>query len=201
MNIKVLVFFVAMMMVLSLLTLTANDEKHDCLLIIYGSRYGSTVQNAKWIAEGIEEKAEVKSVMDVGDLSNYNHIILGSGIYNGQLHKDMASFLAEKKDAIKNKVIALFVTCGAPAPHNQQYLDMFAEKCGIKPATMKAFGGWQKKELLSKEDHKALTDYYKSVNRPFENYDSTDKEVCLKWAKEVSKAIKKGCKHHHLKKE
>ena len=50
---------------------------------------------------------------------------------------------------------------------------------------MRVFSGWIKKGLLSPEDNKSLEDFYKSINEPFEDYDSTDKAKCLEFGKEI----------------
>mgnify|MGYP001109015729 CR=1 FL=1 len=186
-------------LVASLLALSTASQADDLSLnvslaekkvaIIYASRYGSTAQTANWIAEGMEGKAVVKSVKEVGDLAAYDLLILGSGIYFGQLHQDMLPFLESHKAEIKEKLLALFVVCGAPVSSAQRYLDMFASKCEATPAFSRAFNGWQKKELLSPEDYKTLEDYYKRSNRPFENYDHTDKSKCLEFGKEILKAL------------
>ncbi|MCX6555432.1 MAG: hypothetical protein NTZ12_10575, partial [Candidatus Aminicenantes bacterium] len=122
---------------------------------------------------------------DAGDLSGYEKVILGSGIYNDQLHADMAAFLEKHGGEVAKKLLALFVVCGTPADQAGGYLEMFAGKCQAKPLLARAFGGWQKKELLSPEDFKGLENYYKSINHPFENYDNTDKAKCLEFAKEI----------------
>lgn len=188
---KKISIFLGVSIVISLFVLIypTRAEQQKNIVIIYSSRYGSTAQNAKWIAEGLEGKALVVAAKDVGDLSGYDHVILGSGIYGSQLHKDMSTFLEERKDEISNKIVALFVTCGSPPSYAQKYLEMFAEKCGVKPKLTKAFPGWQKKELLSPEDYKILENYYKNINQPFEDYDHTDKTMCFEWAKEILKAI------------
>ena len=153
--------------------------------IIYGSRYGSTAQTAEWIAEGMGGKATVLSAKDAGDLGGYEKVILGSGIYNDNLHADMAAFLEKRGGEVKDKLLALFVVCGAPPDQAVGYLAMFAEKCRAKPLLMRAFGGWIKKELLSPEDLQGLEGYYKSIHVPFENYDHTDKAKCVAFGKEI----------------
>lgn len=164
-----------------------NDEKN--IVIIYASRYGSTAQTAKWVAEGMEGEPKVTAAKEAGDLASYGVVVLGSGIYGGQLHKDMQAFLAEKKGELRNKIVALFVVCGSPPDYAQGYLDMFAEKCGVQPILMKSFGGWIKKELLSPEDYKILEGYFESINQPFEDSDETDKSKCIQFGKEISEAI------------
>lgn len=160
--------------------------------IIYASRYGSTAQTAEWIAEGMEGMAEVISAAEAADLSSYDFVILGSGIYAGQLHKDMSAFLEEKKEELSVKTTtALFVVCGATGSYAQGYLDMFAAESGTTPSLMKAFGGWLKKELLSPEDFKMLESYYKSINRPFENYNNTDEAKALEFGREIKNKLLK----------
>jgi menaquinone-dependent protoporphyrinogen oxidase len=177
--------FVALMIGLGVMIPQAQAEEPKDVVIIYASRYWSTARTAEWIAEGMEGKATVLSLKDAGDLSAYKNIILGSGIYFDQLHPDMSAFLEARGDELTNKLLAVFVVCGTPPNQAQGYLNMFAEKCKIKPGLMKAFNGWIKKELLSPEDNKSLGDYYKSINEPFNNYDHTDKAKCLGFGKEI----------------
>jgi menaquinone-dependent protoporphyrinogen IX oxidase len=177
--------FIVLIVGLSVFASPAQAEEQKGVVIIYASRYGSTAQTAQWIAEGMEGKAAVVSLKDVGDLSAYQNIILGSGIYFDQLHPDMSAFLETRGEEVRNKLLAVFVVCGTPPDQAQGYLDMFAEKCKAKPGLMKAFNGWIKKELLSPEDSKSLGDYYKSINEPFNNYDNTDKAKCLAFGKEI----------------
>ncbi len=170
---------------LSVFASPAQAEEQKGVVIIYASRYGSTAQTAQWIAEGMEGKAAVVSLKDVGDLSAYENIILGSGIYFDQLHPDMSAFLETRGEEVRNKLLAVFVVCGTPPDQALGYLNMFAEKCKAQPRLMRVFSGWIKKELLSPEDNKSLEDFYKSINEPFNNYDNTDKAKCLAFGKEI----------------
>lgn len=163
----------------------APAEGQKGVLIVFASRYGSTEQTAKWIAEGLGGKATVVAAKDAGDVSGYEKWILGSGIYGSQLHADMIAFLEKNAPAVKGKLAALFVVCGMPPDQAGGYLEMFAEKCGAKPLLARAFQGWMKKEILSPEDYEGLENYFKNANYPFENYDNTDKARCLAFAKEI----------------
>ena len=95
----------------------------------------------------------------------------------------------KRGEEVKNKLLALFVVCGAPPDQAGGYLEMFAGKCQAKPLLTRVFSGWMKKELLSPEDFKGLEGYYKSINRPFENYDNTNKAKCLEFGGEILKAM------------
>lgn len=170
---------------LFVLAAPASAATPPSIAIIYGSRYGSTAQTAAWIAEGMAGRAVVVAAKDAGDLSGYESVILGSGIYGDRLHADMAAFLEKRSGEIKGKLLALFVVCGMPPDQAGGYLKMFAEKCQAKPLLTRAFNGWMKKEILNPEDFKGLESYYKSAGYPFENYDRTDKTKCLEFGKEI----------------
>ncbi len=154
------------------------DEQQNTV-IIYGSRYGSTSQTAQWIAEGMERKTDVFAAKDIGDLDVYRYVILGSGIYYNDLHEDMLVFLKEKKNVIKNKIIAVFIVSGTPPSDAQTYLDMFVNECKAQNPLSRAFWGWLKRELLAPKDLKGVEDFYKTINQPFEDFDRTDKSSCL----------------------
>lgn len=165
------------------------DGAQKNVVIVYGSRYGSTEQTAKWIAEGMAGRAAVVAAKDAGDIPAGAHVVLGSGIYGGRLHADMAAFLEKHGLAVKERIVALFVVCGMPPDQAGGYLEMFARACGVTPPLARAFNGWQKKELLSPEDYQGLERYYQGAGYPFENYDRTDKAKCLAFGKEILEKI------------
>jgi menaquinone-dependent protoporphyrinogen oxidase len=185
MKIVTVSLFIVLILGLPVFASQAQTEEPKSTVILYASRYGSTARTAEWIAEGMEGKAVAVSLKDVGDLSAYKNIILGSGIYFDQLHPDMSAFLETRGEEVRNKLLAVFIVCGTPPDQAQGYLNMFAEKCKVQPRLMRAFGGWIKKEILSPEDAKSLEDYYKSINEPFKDFDSTDKAKCLEFGKEI----------------
>ena len=189
MNHKILFLMIATALLVGWLAGPALSVEGKSTIILYGSRYGATEQTARWIAEGMGQEADVWAVKEAADLSGYKFIILGSGIYYGQLQQDMTAFLTTRKDEIKDKVLALFVVCGRGAG-GTNYLDAFSQALGRTPGLTKAFGGWMKKESLSPQDYKALEVFYSRSNRPFENNDHTNKEACLEFGREILKAIK-----------
>jgi menaquinone-dependent protoporphyrinogen IX oxidase len=164
-------------------------EKQQDTVIIFGSRYGSTAQTARWIAEGMAGKADVLAAKDVTDIEAYRSVILGSGIYYNDLHEDMLAFLKVNKEAIKDRVVAVFIVSGTPPPEARPYLDDFVSKCEARDPLTRAFWGWLKRELLSPEDLKGVEDFFAAIDQPFEDFDRTDKSACLQFGKEILQAI------------
>jgi len=81
------------------------------VLVAYGSRYGATAEIAARIGEALREaglQAEVRAARDVADLAPYGAVVLGSGIYAGQWHKDAARLLKRNAEALAGRPVWLF---------------------------------------------------------------------------------------------
>ena len=87
-------------------------------LIVYGTRYGSASEIAEEIGKVmVEEGIEVNVVDAHGfkdyDVSSFDMVIIGSGIKMGKWTKNSLNFLKNNKSALADKMVALFVSCGA----------------------------------------------------------------------------------------
>ena len=78
-------------------------------IVIYSSNYGSTKKYAEWIIEDLN--GDIIDIKDSGknNLSAYDTIILGSGLYAGNIKG--INLLVSNYDKIKEKKIVIF-TCG-----------------------------------------------------------------------------------------
>ncbi len=166
-----------------------TENKVKKVAVVYGSRYGSTAQTAEWIAQGIGEGARVIDVEKIEDLGQVDHVVLGSGIYGGKITTKLQAFIDANKEILKQKVIGVFVVCGAKGPHAKNYASSLAAQFE-KPINLKQhFGGWQKKKLLSEKDLKLLEGYYQKINKPFRDYDHTEKDKSILFGKQIKKAL------------
>jgi len=192
MMMKVMIWMISGLFFAVAATAVCAKDNAQKVAVIYGSRYGSTAQTAKWIAEGIGKNAQAISAKEAKDLKAYQSIVLGTGIYGGKPQEDLAVLLAQSKEAIKDKVIAVFVVCGAPSPEDQQYLNQLIALSGAQPTVLsKGFRGWQKKELLSTGDRSVLEKYYQRIGKPFENYDHTDRAQSIAFGQEINSTLAK----------
>jgi len=81
----------------------------DKTLVIYFSKYGTTKRYAEWIAEELKGNIfEIKNGKNI-DFNEYNIIVLGSGLYAGNIKG--INLLENSFNKIKDKKIVLF-TCG-----------------------------------------------------------------------------------------
>jgi len=154
--------------------------------ILFGSRYGSTRDASLWISEGMGGIADAFDARENPDLSSFDNIIVGSGIYNGKIDQHLETYLTRNSVLISNRIKALFIVCGAgDSPRAQAFLDVLAKSCQAKPPLTKIFSGRVTKRLLSKDDYKIEEEVFKRRNQPFEDYDSLKRSDCLKFGEEI----------------
>lgn len=87
------------------------------IVVIYSSHYGYTKKYAEWIAEGLKADLCEKSKVKPMDLTNYDVIIYGGGLYAGGVNG--ISLLTKNWDKIKNKKIIVF-TVGLADPQKEE---------------------------------------------------------------------------------
>jgi menaquinone-dependent protoporphyrinogen oxidase len=154
--------------------------------ILFGSRYGSTRDASLWISEGMGAIAEVFDARETPDLSSFEYIIVGSGIYRGKIDINLADYLAKNSSSFSNRIKALFIVCGAgDSPRAQAFVDVLAKSCQTKPPLIKIFSGRITKKLLNEEDYKIEEEVFRRRNQPFEDYDQLQRSDCLKFGEEI----------------
>ena len=154
--------------------------------ILFGSRYGSTRDASLWISEGMGGIAEAFDARESPDLSSFEYIVVGSGIYRGKIDTYLADYLTKNSSSIANKIKALFVVCGAgDSPRAQAFVDVLTKACQTKPALIKIFSERITKKLLNEEDYKIEEEVFKRRNEPYEDYDRLKRSDCLKFGEEI----------------
>lgn len=159
-------------------------------LIAYGTRYGATQGIAERMSEWLHENNIDSDIINVKkdqwpELSQYNGLILGSGIKIGQWTKEIKKFIKKNKEEINtfNGPKVFFVSSGyAAIPERYQeikeeYCKKALEDIGANIDNYEAFGGvmnmspdspvgWLDKKILKvagKEspnfDPKGINDY------------------------------------------
>jgi menaquinone-dependent protoporphyrinogen IX oxidase len=157
--------------------------------ILFGSRYGSTRDASLWVSEGMGWVADVFDARENPDLSSFDGIVIGSGIYNGKIDQPLETYLAKHGASISKKTKALFVLCGGgDSPRAQGYIDVLAKACQAKPPLTKIFSGRLTLKLLNTEDYKVQEDVAKRRNAAPEDYDRLQRKDCLKFGGDIRAA-------------
>ena len=120
------------------------------------------------------------------DLSSFEYIAVGSGIYRGKIDTYLEDYLGKNSSLISNRIKALFVVCGAgDSPRAQAFVDVLAKACQTRPPLIKIFSGRITKKLLNEEDYKIEEEVFKRRNEPYEDYDRLKRSDCLKFGEEI----------------
>lgn len=153
------------------------------VLVVYGSKYGSTKEIAERIggklgAEGLS--VDVQPAGAVSDLSPYGAVVLGSGVYAGQWVKEAGRFLESQEAALAQLPVWLFssgptgegdpveIMKGWRFPENLQPI---ADR--IKPREIAFFGGEIDPNKLSLPE-KLIVRALKAPTGDYRNWDSIE---------------------------
>jgi menaquinone-dependent protoporphyrinogen IX oxidase len=154
--------------------------------ILFGSRYGSTRDASLWISEGMGGIADVFDAREEPDLSAYDSIVVGSGIYNGKIEQSLETYLAKNGPSISRKIKALFIICGGgESSRAQGYVDVLAKSCQAKPSLTRIFAGRITLKLLNPADYKVQEEVAKRRNAQAEDYDRLQRKDCLKFGADI----------------
>ncbi|TFG04652.1 MAG: hypothetical protein EU536_04135 [Promethearchaeota archaeon] len=143
------------------------------ILIAFGTRYGTTEEIAKKIAEILETQELKTTVVDLKNtksknwpsLSEFDGIIVGSGIKIGRWMKEPQKFLKENQEYLKQteKPLGVFISCALCLTDKEKaindYLQMVLANLGVQANLMIVFGplidfsetskmGWMAKKMF-----------------------------------------------------
>jgi menaquinone-dependent protoporphyrinogen oxidase len=142
------------------------------VLLIYGTRWGSTVEVAEKIGATLKDEGCTVDVVDAKrspqNIDSYDLIIVGSGMRADKWTKETLDFLEKNAVSLRAKKTALFVS-GQMADGGKEsrekakklYLEKTAEQFGLKPIGLGLFGGF----LDFSKSHGLFVDVLVRVNR------------------------------------
>jgi menaquinone-dependent protoporphyrinogen oxidase len=183
------------------------------VLIVYGSNYGATAGTSEEIAtvmrkEGLDVRLVDAKKEKISDISEYDLVLVGSGIEIGKWHKEIEAFLKGFQKDLVSKKLALFVSCGASsialnngnpeemAKNKETYLDKEAAKFGLTTVAYGFFGGiydYNKIPIFAKLImRRSITPKVKSAfkeNTP-RVYDTRNMDEVRNWTADLVKKVK-----------
>ncbi len=121
-------------------------------LVVYGTRWGGTLGVSEKIGDTLRKTGFKVDVVEarnkIPNISNYNLIVVGSGIRADEWTKESLNFLEKNASVLREKKIALFVSCEMATAENnaadaarETYLIRVAEKYDLHPISYGFFGG------------------------------------------------------------
>jgi menaquinone-dependent protoporphyrinogen oxidase len=182
------------------------------VLIVYGTRTGTAAITAQDLAqalqsEGIETKIVDAKKEKIKSISEYDLVIVGSGIQMGRWTGEPEDFLKKHQKELASKKVALFVNCGSAAEKMNpdkpevlanakvKYLEEKAAKYHLNPVALGLFGAiynyskmpWIMRKGMEAERPKLAANYKETEPGV---YDTRDVDAIKNWAKDLAAKIK-----------
>lgn len=163
-------------------------------LIVYGTRYGATTEACAEIQKILEKEFklhveiwDLKDYRACPDLSDFDNIIIGSGIEYGKWVENAERYLKENK--FNDKKVAIFISSSYAGEENlreyakENFLEKILEKYPhVRPVTKAAFGGRIPKKELPKIANERILG-----RLPEFQIDNRDWDKIREWARELGK--------------
>jgi menaquinone-dependent protoporphyrinogen IX oxidase len=182
-------------------------------LIAYGTRYGATEMTSEDIADVLRQESVDVKVVDlkkdkVEDITEYELVIVGSGIQINKWTGEPEKFLKKFQKELAKKKVALFVCCGSTQPLDDKtdkatsiakartkYLEEKAAKYNLQPVALGLFGGvynYNRVSWLFGKFMQSIKPQLKTAGIPETEpglYDTRDISAIRNWAKEVAQKV------------
>ena len=142
-------------------------------LIVCASRYGSTLEIGRWMAERLPwSEVDVVPVEEAPAPDNYELVFIGGGVYNEQVGKSAVQYAESHLTALEGKKIAAFAVCldikGVYMKgkffggwlYLKPLLDVLEP---VKPINAGTLSGEINPQKLSDEDHGLLMHFYTKI--------------------------------------
>lgn len=162
------------------------------VLIVYGTRYGSTGEVAEVVAATLEEQglaADLKPAREVRSLQGYDAVVLGTPLYLGALHKDARALLEKNERELAGLPLAVFALGPIKAADGldgsrEQFLTALAKAPGVTPVVTGVFVGAYDPARLGFRD-KMLAALPASPLHGEPAHDDRDWDVIRTWARRL----------------
>ena len=160
------------------------------VLVAVASKYGATLEIAEAIARGVEDagcEVEVGRIDEVDDVTVFDALVLGSGVYAGRWLKPARRFVDDHADEIARRRTWLFSSGpigDPPKPDADSAVDLDEIVVKTKAREHKVFAGKLDKSVLGFAD-RAIVSAVRSAEGDFRDWDEIDA-----WAREVGAALR-----------
>jgi menaquinone-dependent protoporphyrinogen oxidase len=155
-----------------------NKPTSTRILVVYGSRAGSTAEVADAIGKKLAQggtTVDIMSVKDVRNLNGYRAVVLGSAIRADKVLPEISSFVKANKNELQKIPVAYFVVCMTlreDTPEKRKkvtaYLDPLSVE--IKPVDIGLFAGKMDYSKLSFTEKIIIKDVINVPEGDFRNW-------------------------------
>ena len=160
-------------------------------LVIFATKYGSTEEYTRLIAEKLNTEALRASEATSEALRRADYLILGSPIYGYSVLPEMEEFLRRFGKEIEKIPTAAFVVCGdtlwnpKAGEGGHGNLTKLTDLMPAEPFATAVLGGRMVMEELDDEDRPRIRAFYERIGREATGFDRMDTEAALDFVENI----------------
>jgi len=165
-------------------------------MVIYATKYGSTLEYASLIAQKLHTQALRASEAPFEVVSGADFIVLGSPIYAYSVLPEMEKFLEKNRDILVGKPIAAFVVCGdtmwnpVAGEGGNRNLEKLTRLLPSEPFAVAILGGRMRMEELDDEDGPRIRAFYERIGREATGFDRMEMGSVDPFVEEIKKVLR-----------
>ncbi|WP_286946980.1 flavodoxin domain-containing protein [Acetobacterium sp. UBA5834] len=120
-------------------------------LILYASTYGFTKDCVQMLKKNVNGDVQIVNITkeSIPTLDDYDTILIGGSIYMGQIQKPIKNYCLKNLDALKNKKIGFFISCGSAEHSDDYFKTAFPETLLNQAVSIENFGGEMRPDKMN----------------------------------------------------
>ena len=155
-------------------------------LIVYATKYGATEQCAQKLESllgGEVTRVKMGGAVDAVDLSPFDAVVVGGGIYAGKIRKSARQFCEKNLEELKSKKIGLFVSALTPPDQAADIIEQNFPAELVRMAQAKGgFGGAVSYEKMNFFERFVM----KRITKRSESYSTISDEAIRRFAESMN---------------
>lgn len=123
-------------------------------LIVYATKYGYTTDCVNEMKQHLQGDVLDVNIMSetLSSLDAFDNVIIGGSIYMGQVQKKLKVFCENNLNALLDKRVALFLSCGLPENFEQHLINAFPSELRERAIATECFGGELRSDKMKGPD-------------------------------------------------
>jgi menaquinone-dependent protoporphyrinogen oxidase len=165
-------------------------------LVVFASKYGSTAEYARLIAQKLNTEALRASEATSEEVSEADYVVLGSPIYAYSVLPEMENFLEKYHEILAGKPLAAFVVCGdtmwnpKAEEGGNKNLEKLTRFLPTEPFAVAILGGRMRMEELDEEDGPRIRAFYERIGREATGFDRMELEKVGPFVEEIKRVLR-----------
>lgn len=162
------------------------------ILIVYGTKYGTTQKAAQMIEKELPGEVDLVNLKDEKepDVCVYDVILIGASVYGGNIQREVRSFLDHQKQDLLSKPYGIFIAAGNDLEVQRNYR-VYVGKTMYDHAEIREYIGYSYDFSKMNFFEKTIIKKVAKVTESVERIETRAINEIVRWVKEVENRLNK----------